>query len=260
MNESRAELTGKVAWVHGAYGAVGLSIAQELVRAGAYVVLSGRDRTALAEAAAQAGTPAQAEALPLDITNAQAVYEAADQLESRLGHVDILVNSAGVNPSKRHFRDLSVEDWKNTVDVNLSGMFYTCQATLKGMRERKDGVIVNISSWTGRFAAYFGGPAYASTKRADLALTEMINMEECIHGIRATSISPAGIDTPLLNKRAKPPSAEVRAALLKPQDLADMTRYVAGLPPRVCINEILMSPTLNSNYLGEFETQKRPAT
>ena len=259
MNRSNDELAGKVAWVHGAYGAVGLSIAQELVRAGAYVVLSGRDPAALEEAARQSGTREQAEALALDISRDQDVFAAAEQLESRLGHVDILVNSAGVNPSKRHFRDLSIADWKNTVDVNLSGMFYTCQATLKGMRQRKDGVIINISSWTGRFAAYFSGPAYASTKRATLALTEAINLEECIHGIRATSIAPAGIDTPLLNKRAKPPSPEVRAALLKPQDLADMTRYIAGLPPRVCINEILMSPTLNSNYLGEFETQKRPA-
>jgi len=255
----RTELGGKVAWVHGAYGAVGLSIAQELVRAGAYVVLSGRDANALKDAAAQSGTAAQAEALPLDITQDADVFAAADELEKRLGHIDILVNSAGVNPGKRHFRDLSIQDWKNTVDVNLSGMFYTCQATLRGMRQRKDGVIINISSWTGRFGAYFSGPAYASTKRADLALTELINMEECIHGIRATSIAPAGIDTPLLNKRAKPPTPEVRAALLKPQDIADMTRYIAGLPPRVCINEILMSPTLNSNYLGEFETQKRPA-
>lgn len=259
MKQKEAELTGKVAWVHGAYGAVGLAIAQELVRAGAYVVLSGRDPRQLQEAAAQSGTPQQAEALPLDITQAQAVHDAADALEARLGRVDILVNSAGVNPSKRHFRDLSIEDWKNTVDVNLSGTFYTCQAALKGMRKRRDGVIINIASWTGRFASYFGGPGYASTKRAMLALTELINMEECIHGIRATTISPAGIDTPLLNKRAKPPSPEVRAALLKTQDLADITRYVVGLPPHVCMNEILMSPTLNSNYLGEFETQKRPA-
>jgi NADP-dependent 3-hydroxy acid dehydrogenase YdfG len=259
MQESRGELKGKVAWVHGAYGAVGLAIAQELVRAGAYVVLSGRDPQALQEAALRAGSPEQAQAHPVDISRARDVYAAAEQLESSLGHIDILVNSAGVNPSQRHFRDLSIEDWKNTVDVNLSGMFYTCQAALRGMRARKDGVIINISSWTGRYAAYFAGPAYASTKRAVLALTETINMEECVHGIRATSISPAGIDTPLLNKRAKPPTPEVRAALLKPRDVADLTRYIAGLPPRVCINEILMSPTLNSNYLGEFETQKRPA-
>lgn len=258
MEQTRTELAGKVAWVHGAYGAVGLSIAQELVRAGAYVVLSGRNVDALQGALAQTGSADQAEALPLDISQADDVYGAAEQLEARLGHIDILVNSAGVNPTRRHFRDLSVEEWKNTVDVNLSGAFYTCQATLTGMRQRKDGVIINVASWTGRFAAYFAGPSYASTKRALLALTETINMEECIHGIRATSISPAGIDTPLLDKRVPPPTAEVRAAMLKPQDVADLTRYIAGLPPRVCINEILMSPTLNSNYLGEFQTQKRP--
>lgn len=259
MRAFNNELQGKVAWVHGAYGAVGQAIAQELVRAGAYVVLSGRNPQALAEAARQAGDATQAEALALDITQPHEVQAATDQLEARLGHIDILVNSAGVNPSQRHFRDLSIEDWKNTVDVNLSGMFYTCQTALRGMRARKDGVIVNISSWTGRYAAYFSGPAYAATKRATLALTEAINLEDCIHGIRATSLAPAGIDTPLLNKRAKPPSAAVRAALLKPQDLAEMTRYIAGLPPHVCLNEVLMSPTLNSNYLGEFETQKRPA-
>ena len=258
MHASTTELAGKVAWVHGAYGAVGLAIAQELVRAGAYVVLSGRNADALAQATAQAGTLDQAEALALDISQPDSIYAAADALNDRLGHVDILVNSAGVNHTKRHFKDLSLEEWKNTVDVNLSGTFYTCQATLKGMRERKEGVIVNISSWTGRYAAYFAGPSYASTKRAVLALTETINMEECVHGVRATSISPAGIDTPLLNKRVPPPTAEVRAAMLKPQDVADMTRYICGLPPRVCINEILMSPTLNSNYLGEFQTQKRP--
>jgi NADP-dependent 3-hydroxy acid dehydrogenase YdfG len=259
MTHQQKELEGKVAWVHGAAGAVGLAVSQELVKAGAYVVLSGRSAEALEAAAAQAGGAGLAEALVVDIGNSDSVYEAAAALEQRLGHIDILVNSAGVNPSKRNFRDLSVEDWKNTVDVNLSGMFYTCQAAMRGMRERKDGVIINISSWTGRFAAYFAGPAYASTKRADLALTESINWEECVNGIRATSIAPGGIDTPLLNKRPIPPSAEVRAALLKPQDVADMVRYIAGLPPRVCINEILMSPTLNGNYLGEFETRKRPA-
>lgn len=258
MTPTTQELSGKVAWVHGAYGAVGLAIAQELVRAGARVVLSGRNPAALADAVARAGTPEQAEALALDITQADDVVAAAARIEERLGRIDILVNSAGVNPTKRHFRDLSLQDWKNTVDVNLSGTFYTCQATLEGMRKRKDGVIVNISSWTGRYAAYFAGASYASTKRAVLALTETINMEECIHGIRATSISPAGIDTPLVSKRVPPPTAEVRAAMLQPQDVADMTRYIAGLPPRVCINEILMSPTLNSNFLGEFQTAKRP--
>jgi len=250
------QLNGKVAWIQGGAGAVGLAIAEELVLAGAHVVISGRTASGLEAGAAKAGLGI--ETLLLDITDGKAVYNAADELEKRHGHIDILVNSAGVNPTKRHWHELSMEDWNDTVNVNVSGMFYACQASMRGMRERKDGVIINISSWAGRYAAYFAGPAYASTKRAVLALTETINMEECINGIRATSISPAGIDTPLLDKRPIPPTAEMRATMLKPKDLGDITRYIACLPPHVCINEILMSPTLNLPYLGELQTPKRP--
>ena len=145
------------------------------------------------------------------------------------------------------------------MDVNLTGLFNTCQASLRGMRERRDGVIINIASWAGHYAAYFAGPAYSSTKRAVLALTETINMEECVHGIRATAISPAGIDTPLLDKRPVPPTPAMRATLLKAADVAHMVTHVAGLPSHVCINDILMSPRMNLPYLGELETAKRPA-
>lgn len=250
------ELSGKVAWIHGGAGAVGVAVAQALARSGAHVVISGRSAAGLEKAMKQ--VEGSVETLLVDIGKSSAVFKAADELEQRLGHIDILVNSAGVNPPKRQWRNLPLEDWDETVRVNLSGMFYTCQATLRGMRERQDGVIINISSWTGRFAAYFAGPAYASTKRAVLALTETINMEECVNGIRATSISPAGIDTPLLDKRPVPPTPEMRATMLKPADIGDITRYVAGLPPHVTINEILMSPRLNLNFLGETETAKRP--
>jgi NADP-dependent 3-hydroxy acid dehydrogenase YdfG len=255
MSDVRRELEGRIAWITGGGGAVGAAVAVELAKAGARVVVSGRTAASLDKAVAEAGTAA--EALVLDVGDGAAVVAAAANIEQRHGRIDILVNSHGINPTKRHYENMSFEDWDSTVRINLSGMFYTCQAALKGMRDRQDGVIINIGSWAGRFAAYFAGPAYASTKRAVLALTETINMEECVNGIRATSISPAGIDTPLLDKRPKPPSAEIRAGLLKPQDMADVCRYIAGLPPHVCINEILMSPVLNSAYLGELETQKR---
>lgn len=255
MSGGRSELDGRVAWVTGGGGAVGAAVAIELARAGARVVISGRTGASLDKAASEAGSRAQA--LVVDVGDRSAVFDAVAQIEKRYGRLDILVNCAGVNPTKRHWENLSIEDWDATVRINLSGMFYACQAALKGMRARQDGVIINIGSWAGRFAAYFAGPAYASTKRAVLALTETINMEECVNGIRATSISPAGIDTPLLDKRPQPPSAEIRAGLLKPQDMANVCRYVAGLPPHVCMNEILMSPVLNSAYLGELETQRR---
>ena len=252
-------LAGKVAWVNGGAGAVGAACCAGLARAGAQVVMSGRSAAGLEGAMSRLTDAGRIEPLLVDVSRSRAVLEAAAQIEQRHGRIDIVVNSAGINPSKRHWDNLTVEDWNETVNVNLNGMFYACQAAMRGMRERRDGVIINIGSWAGRFAAYFAGPAYSATKRAVLALTETINMEECVNGIRATSISPAGIDTPLLDKRPQPPSAEVRAGLLKPKDIADVCVYVASLPPHVCINEILMSPVLNSAYLGELETQRRPA-
>ena len=256
MSDARA-LAGKVAWVNGGAGAVGVACCVELARAGASVVMSGRNAAKLDEAMAQTAGSGRIEPLLVDVSRSRSVLEGAAQIEKRQGRIDIVVNSAGINPSKRHWDSLTVDDWNDTVNVNLNGMFYACRAAMPGMRERRDGVIINIGSWAGRFAAYFAGPAYAATKRAVLALTETINMEECVNGIRATSISPAGIDTPLLDKRPKPPSAEIRAGLLKPKDIADLCVYIAAAPPHVCINEVLMSPVLNLAYLGELETQKR---
>jgi len=252
------ELNGKVAWVQGGAGAVGLAVAHSLVCAGAKVVISARDPNKLDQALETFKASEQVDGSLVDITQRESVFTAADRIVKQHGKIDILVNSAGVNPSKRHWHELSQKDWSDTVEVNLSGMFFTCQAVMRDMRQRESGCIVNIASWAGKYAAFFAGPAYASTKRAVLALTETINMEECIHGIRATSISPAGIDTPLLDKRPVPPPAEMRKTLLKPEDVADVVRYVVSLPSHVCINEILMSPTLNLPYLGELETAKRP--
>lgn len=258
METDGKRLAGKVAWVQGGAGAVGAAVARELAAAGAYVVVSGRDAGRLDAVMAPVHAAGSGEALVCDVGDAAAVSAAVARIEGERGRIDIVVNSAGVNPTKRHFHDMSFQEWDNSVRVNLSGMFYVCKAVLPGMRARHDGVIVNIASWAGRFAAYFAGPAYSSTKRAVLALTESINMEDCIHGIRATCISPAGIDTPLLDKRPIPPSPEMRASLLKPGDIADVTRYICELPAHVCMNEILMSPTLNLAYLGELETRRRP--
>ena len=135
-------------------------------------------------------------------------------------------------------------------------MFYCCHAVLPGMRERKDGLIINVSSWAGRYASTLTGPGYNATKHAVVALTESINMEECANGIRATSILPGEVATPILEKRPVPPTPEVRARMLQPEDLGATILYVATLPPRACVNELIISPTWNRFYLGGFETAK----
>jgi NADP-dependent 3-hydroxy acid dehydrogenase YdfG len=109
------------------------------------------------------------------------------------------------------------------------------------MRERRTGTIVNIKSEVGKAARDLAGAAYVSSKFGLRGLTQQINAEERIHGIRACSICPRDINTPLLDKRPQPPSSEARAAMLQPEDLAACVWLVATAPPRAVIDEISLS-------------------
>ena len=251
-------MQGKVAWVTGGGSGIGLAGAQELVRAGARVVISGRNEKTTQSAEKQLKALGDAAAVSLDVADKKAVAAAAAGIEKRHGRIDILVASAGTNigGGKRNFKSMSVEGWDDVVAINLSGLFYCCHAVLPGMRARKDGLIINISSWAGRYASVLTGPAYNATKRAVIALSESINMEECMHGIRATSILPGEVATPILEKRPVPPSQEERARMAQAEDLGKAILFVATMPARTCVNELVIAPTWNRFYVGGLEAPK----
>jgi len=247
---------GKVVWITGGGSGIGLAGGIELAKAGAHVIISGRSRETLSASEKQIKAAGSGESIALDVADQQEVAKAAAEIAKRHGRVDVLINSAGINHPKRNFRNVSIDGWNQIVAVNLSGMFYCVQAVLPGMRERKDGLIINISSWAGRYASTLTGPGYNATKHAVVALTESINMEECANGIRATSILPGEVATPILEKRPVPPPPEERARMLQAEDLGKTILFVAMLPPRACVNELIISPTWNRFYLGGLESPK----
>jgi NADP-dependent 3-hydroxy acid dehydrogenase YdfG len=249
-------LNGKVAWITGGGSGIGLAGGIELARAGAHVIISGRSRETLKSSEKQLKDAGSGEAIALDVSDQKEVAKAVAEILKRRGCIDILVNSAGINLPRRNFRNVSVEGWDQIVAINLSGMFYCCHAALPAMREKKEGLIVNISSWAGRYASTLTGPGYNATKHAVIALTESINMEECANGIRATSVLPGEVATPILEKRPVPPPPEERARMLQAEDLGKTIAFVATLPPRACVNEIIISPTWNRFYLGGLESPK----
>ncbi|MEO8629597.1 MAG: SDR family oxidoreductase [Betaproteobacteria bacterium] len=251
-------LQGKVAWITGAGTGIGLAGAQALAASGATVILSGRRGDVLErEAASIRQANGKAEVEVLDVADANAVKRVADAILQRHRKVDVLVNSAGVNTTKRYWHEQTVEGWQKVVAINLNGTFYCTHAVLHSMRAQKDGVVINISSWAGVYHASLPGAAYNGSKHGVVALTETINIEEGINGIRACVICPAEVATPILDLRPVPPPPEERERMLASEDLGHTIRWVAELPPRVCINEIIISPTWNRIYIGAADLTSR---
>lgn len=251
---SQSTLTDQVVVVTGAASGIGLACAQQFLRSGAFVVLLDRETGKLEPALHHLGRDAKAQPVTCDVSDSVTVSACFQAIEKRHGRIDVLVNCAGINLPQRHFSRMSVLDWDTIVAVNLSGMFYCCHAAIEGMRRRGAGTLINFSSWAGRHAGFFTGPAYNASKRAVLALTESINIEEGLNGLRATSIVPEEVSTPLANMRPVPPTPGERARMLIPEDVARAVTFVAELPPRVCINELVISPTWNRAYLGLHRT------
>ncbi len=109
------------------------------------------------------------------------------------------------------------------------------------MRARGGGTIININSDVGKIARDLAGAAYVASKFGLRGLTQQINAEQRGHGIRACSICPRDVNTPLLDKRLQPPPADVRARMIQPEDLAECAWLVATLPSRVVLDEISLS-------------------
>jgi NADP-dependent 3-hydroxy acid dehydrogenase YdfG len=242
------KLAAHVAWITGGGSGIGLACARELAEAGATVIVSGRRTDALDIAVAELGETSYA--LPLDVSDAQAVAEAAATIARQSGTIDILVNAAGTNVRDRQLSKLTPDVWRRIVDVNLNGAFNAVASVLPGMRERGGGTIVNIASWAAAFDVRVSGAAYSASKRGMIALSNGINMEECTHGIRACVICPAETATDIMRVRPKPPSDGELARMLQPADLGRTVRFVCEMPVHACINEIIMSPTWNRLYVG----------
>ncbi|MGJ4953866.1 SDR family oxidoreductase [Bradyrhizobium sp. HKCCYLS20291] len=240
----------RIAWITGGGTGIGEAGALALAAEGWTVIVSGRRKAALeavvAKVAANGGV---AEAVPLDVAKAADVQAVADAILARHGRIDLVVNSAGVNVPKRSWNDMTLDGWNQLVEINLNGVLYCMKAVLPAMRRQQDGTIINVSSWAGRHVSKMPGPAYTSTKHAVLALTHSFNMEECANGLRACCLMPGEVATPILEQRPVVPSAEEQARMLQPEDLGRTIAFVASLPPRVCVNEILISPTWNRGFI-----------
>ena len=226
----------RTAVVTGAGSGVGQAIALALAKQDWKVALVGRrEGTLLETVKLERGRSKHFLVCSCDIGDAKGVEQMAGRVLHEFKEVEVLVNAAGTIAPKRALEVLSLEDYHAMIQTNLSGAYYCVQAFLPQMRARKSGTIINIVSEAGKQASPKAGPAYVMSKFGLAGLTQSINAEERGNGIRACAIFPGDIDTPLLEKRPNPPTAEARARMLQSADVAECALLVIDLPPRAIV-------------------------
>jgi NADP-dependent 3-hydroxy acid dehydrogenase YdfG len=234
------KLKGQIVIVTGVSSGAGAAIVASCVAEGAQVVAMGRDAAKLEAACAAAGEGAHAEAG--DVTDRDRVREIVATTIERFGRIDILVNNAGVNIAARSLEKLTPEDWDLVMNVNATGAYNTVYEVLPHMRKQGGGLVVAVSSMAGMAPSVLGGVVYSAAKHAMSVLTKMIDLEEAKHGIRSCVISPGEINTPILDQRPVKVSDEHKARILQPEDIAAAVLFVATLPDRVVIPEMVIKP------------------
>lgn len=235
--------SGDVALVTGAGRGIGRAVALALAAAGARVALLSRTPSDV-ESAAAAIREAGGEALPLgcDVADADQVQAAVSRVAAALGPVDLLVNNAGVGTvAPFEVADYEIAEWDRIVNVNLRGAFLCARAVLPSMRERRRGAVINVGSISGHKSAPMVAP-YGVSKFGLVGLTEALIAENHRHGIRVCMVSPGTTDTTIWDKKRVPIPPEVRAAMMRPEDVADVILFLARLPDRVRIDDVVVLP------------------
>ncbi len=201
MND-KFSLISKNALVTGGGSGLGRAMAIALAEAGANVGVMSRRESLLQETAEEIEKNGRLSVVcPADVTKSHEVVSAVEKIESELGPIDILVNAAGVINSQST-TDLSEEDWRFTLDVNLTGTFLVTKAVGEKMLSRKRGSIINIGTFLGDRGHRFARSAYNASKAGVVSLSRSLSVEWGSKGVRVNCISPGAHRTPMMGEAA----------------------------------------------------------
>ena len=242
-------LEGRVAAVTGASSGIGEATVLALADAGASVALAARREDRLAAIAERLEGPSLV--VEADITDEQQASDFVQRAHDELGGLHILVNNAGVmllGP----VAGADVEEWRQMISVNLLGLLYCTHAALPLIEKSGGGDIVNVSSVAGR-RADAGAAVYNMTKFGVHAFSEALRQEALHAGIRVTTVAPGFVETELQGHNRNPlvqaafkRSREQIGEVLTPDDVADAIVNAVSRPRHVCINEIVVRPTMQA--------------
>lgn len=250
-------LSEKTAIVTGAGTGIGREAAKLLAADGANVVVVGRRPAPLdslvAEIESAGGT---AIACSADLEDGEAVAGVVQLTLEKFGRVDILVNNAGYSSKVRSIRWVQPDEWESVFKINIEAVYRLTQACLPDMLSRGEGTVITTSSMAALTPGVLGGAPYSAAKAASYNLMRGLSSELRGQGIRATTIIPGEVDTPILDGRPAPPDAEARQQMMQPIDVAGAIHFAATTPHRTLVEEIVMTPTFPRNMDAELKVAR----
>lgn len=241
--------------ITGATSGFGAACARKFAAHGYALILTGRREDKLRSVMHELVEKHASEVLTLcfDIQDRKATTEHLSQLTGRWANIDVLINNAGLALGRDSFQEANIDDWETMINTNVLGLLYATRAVLPLMLARGKGHIINLGSIAGK-EVYPNGNVYCASKFAVDALSKSMRMDLLPHHIRVTAIHPGAAETEFSLVRFKGDMEKAAATYtgyqpLRPEDIADAAFYCSQLPPHVCINELVITPTAQASAM-----------
>lgn len=248
----------KIVFITGATSGIGEACAHIFAANNYRLILNGRrsERLEILKDKLESLYQSSTYLLPFDVRNRENVFNVVDSLPGEWRNIDILINNAGLALGRDFFDEASLDDWDTMIDTNVKGLLYVSKAVTPFMIRHKKGHIINIGSIAGK-EVYEKGNAYCASKHAVDAISKAMRIDLLQHHIKVTAIHPGAVETEFSIVRFKGDETSAKKVYegyqpLTGEDVASVIFYTATLPPHVCINDLVLTPTqqANSNHFN----------
>lgn len=237
MASMEKHLEGKIAVVTGGSRGIGRAIAERLLRDGAQVAICSRSAAAVNQAVRELAeaTGGKVDGQAADVSDLDQVRAFFAFVDERFGGLDILVNNAGIGIFAS-VAELTPDEWRRTLETNLTGVYYCCHEALPRFRNRGGGFVINISSLAGK-NAFAGGAAYNASKFGLNGFSEALLLDHRYENVRVCYVMPGSVATEF-GSRASDQSWKIA-----PEDVADVVSFVLRMPARTLVSRVEIRPS-----------------
>jgi 3-oxoacyl-[acyl-carrier protein] reductase len=232
-------LSGKIAIVTGGTRGIGRAIAERLLKEGAQVAICGRSQPSVDRAVAEMSQFGAVRGFAADVTQPSQVERFFEAVDREFGGVDILVNNAGEGVFRK-VGEMTVDEWRRNIDLNLNGAFYCAHAALSRFGQRGGGFIVNISSLAAK-NPFSGGAGYNASKFGLNGFTEALMLDHRYDNVRVCSVMPGSVATEFAGDAAK--RSGDTSWKVAPEDVAEVVTLVLRMPARTMVSQVEIRPS-----------------